>query len=210
VKKLNNSGPLRLVSQPSPSAARSARTEPPSPRKPNTDEVPIFSLYVIPSHHTDPSVSQITKAESTAYWCGRFAALNDRYRNEELTAHLHNPRAESDKMHTPEANSKRMRRALESLHSLCATADARTSLVVFQQHLASIQNDPELSRPMQLRVPERMAGPGSADREQSVESEASTLAASASSASMAMSEVRKASFMDRLLGRRRKSVGPVL
>ncbi|KAK0316345.1 hypothetical protein LTR01_000092 [Friedmanniomyces endolithicus] len=146
------------------------------------------------------SAQQITTAEPVPYWCGRFSALNDRYRNDELALHLGASKAQSDKMHSVEANTRRMRRALERLHGLCATPEARESLVVFQLQFAAMQGLPELGRPLQLNLPERKivlnAARGGSEEERGVSEEIGD----------GVAEKRKGSFMDRLLGRSRRSL----
>ncbi|KAK1057046.1 hypothetical protein LTR74_014435 [Friedmanniomyces endolithicus] len=147
------------------------------------------------------SAQQITTAEPVPYWCGRFSALNDRYRNDELALHLGASKAQSDKMHSAEANTRRMRRALERLHGLCATAEARESLVVFQLQFAAMQGLPELGRPLQLNLPERKivlnAARGGSEEGRG-EGEGVGVGDTA--------EKRKGSFMNRLLGRSRRSL----
>ncbi|KAK0843284.1 hypothetical protein LTR03_008789 [Friedmanniomyces endolithicus] len=146
------------------------------------------------------TLSQITTAEPVPYWCGRFSALNDRYRNDELALHLGASKAQSDKMHSAEANTRRMRRALERLHSLCATPEARESLVVFQLQFAAMQGLPELGRPLQLNLPERKivlnAARGGSEEERG----------EGEGVGDGVAEKRKGSFMDRLLGRSRRSL----
>ncbi|KAK5107859.1 hypothetical protein LTR62_000619 [Meristemomyces frigidus] len=144
---------------------------------------------------------QIAKAEPTAYWCGRFSALNDRYRNEELSAHLHSPRTDSDKMHSPAASTKRMRRALEYLHAQCVTAEARESFVVFQLQYAALSGNSELGRPMQLKMPDRMRWGASTSKESSMVGRED-----GSEVSAGTSEVRKVTFMDKLFGKKRRSL----
>jgi hypothetical protein len=51
------------------------------------------------------------------------------------------------------ANTARMRRALEHLHSICVTEEARDSFVRFQTQYASVQNLPELARPITTSKP---------------------------------------------------------
>lgn len=151
-------------------------------------------------------LGQVTGYEPTAYWAGRLSALVDRYRNEELAAFLLpssdsaqsnkssttlTPKAQTDKMHTPEASTARLKRAFEELNSRCATQEAREGLFAFQTQFAGSMNLPELRPPklvLHLGNPDRFdGGVGSDD-------------ASAGG----ISEGRKASFMDRLLGRQGK------
>lgn len=140
---------------------------------------------------------QVATAESTSYWCGRFSSLIDRFRNEELIALLNGPRRDSDKMHTPDANMRRMRRALEHLHSLCVTSEARESLVVFQLQLAAIQNNAELGKPV--------VSAGAASGEKLIVLGRKREKAD-EGVGAGVSEQRKVSFMDRLLGRNRRSL----
>ena len=100
-------------------------------------------------------------------------------------------------MHSPEASTRRMRRALEQLRSLCTTAEARESFVVFQVQLAALQNNPELGRPIVLNVPERKVVLGKTSEvtdgcEVDIEG--------------GVGEVRKATFVERLLGKTRRSL----
>ncbi|RMY56168.1 hypothetical protein D0863_13073 [Hortaea werneckii] len=161
------------------------------------------SLAALATKSRPPSFNQsgheVYKSEPVAYWCGRFSAIADRYRNEELLAHLGSPRASSDQMHTPDANTRRMRRALEYLHSLCMTQEARESFVVFQLQFAALQGCPELGKPLALSVPERKIvmscrGDG-AGGEGGLGGETGLI-----------SEKRERTFMDRLLGRARRSL----
>ncbi|KAK3679139.1 hypothetical protein LTR78_000700 [Recurvomyces mirabilis] len=150
------------------------------------------------------SLQQVTTAEPAAYWCGRFSALKDRYSNEEISAHAHlnSPRANSDKMHTPAATTKRMRRALEHLYAQCVTTEARESFGVFQLQYAALSGNAELGRPLQLKMPERMLRwPGSreADGDGKRDRESGEVAGGSS-------ELRKAKFMDKLFGKRRRSL----
>ena len=143
---------------------------------------------------------QVATPEPSAYWAGRISSLLDRYRNEELQAQLADPfnmktKAETDKMHSLDASTKRMRRALEYLHGCCTTSEARESFVVFQLQFAALQNNAELSRPIQVTMPARKSS--RKDREQSVGSEVGSVGS--------MGAVRKMSFMDRLLGRSKRS-----
>ncbi len=106
-------------------------------------------------------------------------------------------------MHSVEANTRRMRRALERLHGLCATPEARESLVVFQLQFAAMQGLPELGRPLQLNLPERKivlnAARGGSEEERG-EGEGVGVGVGDTA------EKRKGSFMDRLLGRSRRSL----
>ncbi|KAK0944456.1 hypothetical protein LTR48_004202 [Friedmanniomyces endolithicus] len=182
-------------------ALRKSTTQLPqlSERDPSLTKLSSKARLLSPSR----SAQQITTAESVPYWCGRFAALNDRYRNDELALHLGASKAQSDKMHSVEANTRRMRRALERLHGLCATPEARESLVVFQLQFAAMQGLPELGRPLQLNLPERKivlnAARGGSEEERG-EGEGVGVGVGDTA------EKRKGSFMDRLLGRSRRSL----
>ncbi|KAK4547551.1 hypothetical protein LTR36_000508 [Oleoguttula mirabilis] len=158
----------------------------------------------------------ITTREPPAYWCGRFSALNDRYRSEELAAHLHHhsPKHHSDKMHSPEANTRRMRRALEHLYERCVTREAREGFVVFQLQFAALQNVPELGRPLQLNVPERRivlgcresVGVGDGDGDGDGDEDDEDAVGDGGGGMRLLRERRERTFMDRLLGRGRKSL----
>ena len=166
------------------------------------------------SHHTaSKSPRQITSYEPPAYWAGRLTALTDRYRNEELSSFLLpnsksassssttlTPKAQTDKFHTAEASTVRLKRALTELESRCAPsgareAGARESLYAFQSQYAQMMNLPEL-RPPKL-VLHLGNGDGGGDG-------AGMDGAAAPAAEAGLGDVRKASFMDRLLGRQGK------
>lgn len=158
---------------------------------------------------------QVTTAEPAAYWCGRISALLDRYRNEDLASSIPSPskpsftraKSETDKLHTPAANTARLRRALEHLHSQCLTEEARDSFVKFQTQFAAAQNQPELARPI---AGPRFAGVGRSSEEgrsrKSIEVVRSQDGANDFRNSVGRSHrgVRKISLFDRVLGRREK------
>ncbi|KAF2487995.1 hypothetical protein BDY17DRAFT_320503 [Neohortaea acidophila] len=143
-----------------------------------------------PSRSPKRTIFHVANSEPASYWLGRVCSLADRYRNEELQAHIFtptgvpNPKRETDKMHTPEANVARLRRAFEELYNLCISQDARDSLAVFQLQYANVMGLEGLARPIRLNAPKR-------DQDRDV-------------IMGGMSEERKASFMDRLLGRQKR------
>jgi hypothetical protein len=92
-------------------------------------------------------------------------------------------------MHTAEASAARFKRALEELQTRCATAQARDGLFAFQTQFASMVNLPELRPP---KVVLHLGDSLHADER---------LGAGEGRDGGGMSENRKASFMDRLLGR---------
>lgn len=149
-----------------------------------------------------PSTISISCAEPSAYWAGRLCALTDRFRNEELAAQLMcrsststlglTPKGQSDKMHTPEASTARIKRALDHLSELCVTPDAKESLLQFQALYARQSGLPELAPPKQ---PTRTIVLGSIKDDGG---------AADQSGDKSTSENRKASFMDRLLGRQKR------
>jgi len=160
----------------------------------------LLSTSITPQH----AAGQISVAEPSAYWCGRVSALIDRYRNEDLAASLDNTnsKSETDKFHSPATNTARLRRALEHLHSLCVTDEARESFVRFQMNFASMQHLPELSRPIK---PRNLAPPIAPIRATpyaggfEVERNHAVVIGGA-----AKSGARKMSLLDRMLGRREK------
>jgi hypothetical protein len=107
------------------------------------------------STYSQPAAGQVFISEPTAYWCGRMSGLLDRYRNDDLAIALSDTSSknDSDRFHSLAAHTERMRRALEHLHSVCVTEEARDSFVRFQMQYASSQNLPELSRPILARWP---------------------------------------------------------
>lgn len=151
-----------------------------------------------------PSSGQVSVAEPSAYWCGRMSGLLDRYRNEELAIALSNTgsKTESDRFHSMAANTARMRRALEHLHSVCVTEEARDSFVRFQIQYASVQNLPELGRPITTSKPIILSKSLNAVPLSS----ASTVGTSplVGNGSTPKSENRKISLFNRMLGRREK------
>jgi hypothetical protein len=132
------------------------------------------------------------------------SSLLDRYRNEDLALALSNTgsKTESDRFHSVTANTARMRRAIEHLHSVCVTEEARDSFVKFQIQYASVQNLPELGRPITTSKPIilskslNVAPPGTA----------STFATAPlmGNGNPPKSESRKISILYRMLGRREK------
>jgi hypothetical protein len=169
--------------------------------------VPIFLLF----HDITDVFFQIHTAQPLAQWTGRFSSLNDRYRNEELTtSNLPSQRSsttlesrwhtkgETDMLHTAEANTARMRRAVEHLSSLCATDEARESFLAWQKAVADALGLPELARPVQGRDGRFIA------LEMSLKDR--TRVGQVAVVSPTSSDGHKASFMERLLGRRQKSV----
>ena len=156
-----------------------------------------------PSPPPQPSsLLHISAVEAPAYWSGRLCALVDRYRNEELPNNIgeftHTPsKAQTDKMHLPEANTARLRKAFEYLYSLCTTSEAKDSLMLFQGQFAAVWKLPELAVDVTRGSGRNTIVLGS--RSTAVEGEALT-----------MSESRKVSFMDRLLGRQTKRRSSVL
>jgi len=160
----------------------------------------LLSTSFTPQH----AAGRISVAEPSAYWCGRVSALIDRYRNEDLAASLAdiNAKSETDKFHSPATNTARLRRALEHLHSLCVTDEARESFVRFQMNFAAMQHLPELSRPIKSRNPAPAIEPlritpyaGGLE----VERNSAVVIGGA-----AKSDARKMSLLDRMLGRRDK------
>lgn len=149
-----------------------------------------------------PSKLSISCTEPSAYWAGRLCALSDRYRNEELAIQLIHcgshtssgltPKGQTDKMHTSEATTARIKRALDHLSELCITPEARESLLQFQAQYARQSGLPELAPP---KPPTRTIVLGS------VKSDDFT---AGDRADKSPSEIRKASFMDRLLGRQKR------
>ncbi|EMC92715.1 hypothetical protein BAUCODRAFT_77545 [Baudoinia panamericana UAMH 10762] len=160
-----------------------------------------------PNHPTpNPSTQAIYTPKPIPYWCGRFAALTDRYHNDELATNLHLSKSDSDKMHSPEANTRRMRRAMEYLHSLCASQEARESFVVFQLQFAAVTGSAELARPMMVNLPpvRRVAVSGRQD----VSGEAREVCEGVveKSNGLGWGDGRKGTFVERLFGRHRRSL----
>lgn len=174
-------------------------------------------------HAVATPAGQVSSYEPPAYWAGRLSALADRYRNEELaslvqgalspqstttsrstascstsratsylsalggTATTLTPKAQTDKMHTPEASTARLKRALDHLNTVCMTQEAIDSLYSFQGQFSHIMHLPELKPPkVVLHLGDSKQGGGAMEQ---------------SEGAATMSESRKASFMDRLLGR---------
>jgi hypothetical protein len=153
---------------------------------------------------TKPSAGQVSVAEPSAYWCGRMSGLLDRYRKEDLAIALSNTssKTESDRFHSLAANTARMRRALEHLHSICATEEARESFCRFQIQYASVQNMPELGRPITTSRPIILSKPSNATP-QVTESKIAR-ASFLDDSNIPKSESRKISLLNRMLGRREK------
>lgn len=164
----------------------------------------LLNLPLTPEH----TASQVSAAEPSAYWCGRMSALLDRYRNKDLASSLAStgPKSETDKLHRPAANTARLRRALEHLHSQCVTEEARESFVRFQLQFASLHSLPELSRPFKTnRKPMAVltARPGNVESRDTDSGEHGK-SSEAEGSSAIKSGLRKISILDRMLGRREK------
>jgi hypothetical protein len=131
------------------------------------------------------------------------SGLLDRYRNEDLAVALSpaSSKSESDRFHAPAANTARMRRALEHLHSLCVTEEAMESFVKFQMQYASMQNLPELGRPFKARRPMATSMSKTMTHDAGVAVEGGS---SPNDGNIAKSEHRKISLLHRMLGRREK------
>jgi hypothetical protein len=162
------------------------------------------TLLNISTTSNKPSVGQVSVAEPSAYWCGRMSGLLDRYRNEDLAIALSNTssKTESDRFHSLAANTARMRRALEHLHSICVTEEARESFVRFQIQYASAQNTPELGRPITTSRPIVLSKPSHATPK--VADSKIARASFPDDNNMPKSESRKISLLNRMLGRREK------
>jgi hypothetical protein len=161
----------------------------------------LLSTSFTPQH---TAAGQISVAEPSAYWCGRVSALIDRYRNEDLAASLAetNSKSQTDKFHSPTTNTARLRRALEHLHSLCVTDEARESFERFQMDFAAMQHLPELGRPIKARKPEPAIQPIIATpRASGLDFERTSTVITGGTAK---SGARKMSLLDRMLGRREK------
>ena len=132
------------------------------------------------------------------------SGLLDRYRNEDLAIALSNTssKSESDKFHSLAANTAHMRRALEHLHSICVTEEARDSFVRFQIRYASVQNLPELSRPITTSKPINLSK--SLDAAPPATASTVGMGPVVHGNNTPKSESRKISLLNRMLGRREK------
>ncbi|SMY22137.1 unnamed protein product [Zymoseptoria tritici ST99CH_1A5] len=188
---------------------------------------------------------QIFCAEPFAYWTGRFSTLNDRYRNEELLESIPGAgpkspetrskndsaawpsKSSTDKMHTCDANARRMRRAVFHLYQLCGNQEARESFFKWQKQLAAALGLPELGRPigdvtgesqvLQVTLKEdaisfagisgsgtdSTAGYSKEGSRSRIWSSSGTATGSIGSAGKGNGSGRKSSFMEKLLGRRK-------
>lgn len=157
---------------------------------------------------------QVHFARPTAYWCGRLSSLVDHYRNVELAAVTEfkaavsevsqnsfatisqTPKAHTDKLHTTEATTLRLRLAFTTLESECMTPAAKESLRQFRVRYAAAIGCPELTGPIALDPPMGVMNSGTgANGEAMAEPE---------DGNGGISEGRKVSFMDRLLGRQKR------
>lgn len=238
-RTINNASHIRQQSEQSPVIVFSSSTSTSYPQAPP----PSTATTAPPSRASTPPEGTISTHEEPAYWAGRFSALNDRYRNEDLHNHFTNtstrsgPKSQSQDMHSPGATTARQRRALEHLHGLCTTEEAMSGFLIFQLYIAQHLTSSELGRtctnvhPILLAQQER-------EREwrERVERERETLAwerralqlgegseprtpvalgavggedagGVSGGSGAGRSEGRKASFMERLLGRRKRPSG---
>ncbi|GAB7363129.1 hypothetical protein MBLNU230_g3418t1 [Neophaeotheca triangularis] len=236
----NNSSHIRQRSEQSPTLTNSSAGPGPSAPPPS------LATTAPPSRANSPPPGTLSSYEPTAYWAGRFSALNDRYRNEELRSHFtprasHTFQATSNDMHTPAATTARQRRALEFLHGLCITDEALNSFLVFQLYIAQQLTCSELARGFQSLHPllhaqhereKEWRDRGNVAKERAARSQAgipteprtpvgvgvqveatgsegppATSASAGSVTATVRSEGRKASFMERLLGRKKRPSG---
>lgn len=206
VHRVSEQTPIAQQSQPSKSRPRAQTIE----QSPGSVSQHINSLD---SKLLLTSPFQVFHAEPLAYWTGRFSSLNDRYRNQDLLASLNlgpdspasttspfttttdKSKTETDKLHTPAANTARMRRAVEHLYYQCGNDEARESFLKWQKQLAVALSLPELARPI---------GAKNCALEMSLKEEGHQ--GSSPGGGLTLSAGRKISFMDRLLGRRQKSL----
>lgn len=112
------------------------------------------------------SAARIEQAEPCAYWSGRFSALVDRMCNRELEQLLdfnsNSSRQEISQgiasqqktwqassiedLHSSEATLTRTKHALQQLHSLCVTEEAKQSFHAWLTQLESSMKEPEISK----------------------------------------------------------------
>ncbi|KAI9786174.1 MAG: hypothetical protein M1839_007584 [Geoglossum umbratile] len=95
---------------------------PPIPRSRTMSALTPLAAFVANPRQTTQSKQQIREAQPTAYWSGRFTALNDRFCNEDMTL------TTSKRM----SEDRRTRRIFIHLESLCVTREAKESLNHFQ------------------------------------------------------------------------------
>jgi hypothetical protein len=247
---LNSNSNLRLVSHASDhirhlseqiSPARHSLVDPIRSRANSIN--PSKTLNVQPA----APAPQIFCAEPFAYWTGRFSTLNDRYRNEELLESIPGAgpksphsivqdesaawpsKSTTDKMHTSDANTRRMRRAVFTLYQLCGNEAARESFFKWQKQLAAALGLPELARPigdmagerkvLQMTLKEDVvsyagcSGVGTGGQTDETKSRSrsklwtssGSANGSASGSAKGNDSGRKSSFMEKLLGRRKSS-----
>ena len=89
-----------------------------------------------------------------------------------------------------------MRRAVEHLYALCTTNEARQSFLHWQNQLAIALDTPELGRPVDKCVLDVGVQTGQDESPYTLVEKSAA----------ALNATRKTSFMDRLLGRHRKSL----
>ncbi|KAI9793046.1 MAG: hypothetical protein M1816_000944 [Peltula sp. TS41687] len=107
------------------------------------------------------NIRQITGTQPPAYWAGRFSALNDRFRNEEMDESCSFATEQQKQKQQGQGRSisigggfrrleskmslspdeRRVRRVFIHLNSLCATEEARDSLKVFQEQFLRANKD---------------------------------------------------------------------
>lgn len=141
------------------------------------------------------NVRDVWIAEPPSYWSGRLSSLIDRLRNEELMQQGQSaeqpPRAQTDLLGGKTAKVARVRSALEQLHKHCKTEEAKESLVAFQLQYASLNNVPDLVKPMSKSS---ISASQFAENSEPVTSHSTAT----------VPTTRKMSFVSRLLGRDRR------
>ncbi|GAB7345707.1 hypothetical protein MBLNU457_3983t1 [Dothideomycetes sp. NU457] len=159
----------------------------------------------------DTDIDTVKAAEPVSYWCGRFVSMNDRMRYAEFDSM---PMEDNQAMESMADKRRRTMEIFKHLYSKCATDEAKTSLRTFHRYLREMQTRTAVrdEEALVAYIPwgDITGGKDGKDnakaqrltREPSVET-----AASDKSVSTANSLRRSTSaFMDRLLGKSRRTV----
>lgn len=200
IRKKSQFSPQNDYSPPSQASARlvrevRSRSDPVPPVPPIP---PIPAQYCTPTSETKedegvepPEVAnmfQISQSQTSRYWSGRFMSLSDRFRNDAFDVEMRSI-DEASNYSNGSSDEHRDREVFKELSGLCVTKEAKDSLREFQMKYAMTNKMTSLIPP-----PAQPTIAGFRTRHM-------TDSFSASSGGTR----RKTSFIDRLIGRNRKS-----
>ncbi|EON65368.1 hypothetical protein W97_04606 [Coniosporium apollinis CBS 100218] len=154
---------------------------------------------------------QVTQAQPNGYWAGRFTTLHDQLLDasrdctEPAPEYTYDPITDVTvpKKAAPGAEERRARKVFEQLYEVCITDEARSSLCLFARTYGRIHNMPSI-----LWSSLSSAKPKAEDKDVTPSPTASLMTENKKPGDMG--PPRKMSFMERLMGKNRKSSGQSL